>query len=212
MKKKIALIALITIGVLIILTAWIILFGFERSRKKLSVSDDEIIVLGDESFSSDENKEALPEVEDNEYGEVLPDKELTEEDKSLIERLSAVDGMCPGADTGWIFVGDSRFVNMNTVCNISKNDNLFMVAKVGEGYAWFTNSALQQIKRITSSGLFNKWKLIICLGINDLGSRENMLKSMLSLRMNMISSLFPLTPLTITGTFQMRRSTDLIPR
>ena len=84
--------------------------------------------------------------------------------------------MSPGPDTGYIFVGDSRFVNMNSVCGISKKENLFMVAKVGEGYSWFNETALQQIKRITSSSLFDKWKLIICLGINDLGNCEKYVK------------------------------------
>ena len=112
--------------------------------------------------------------EDVEVSEVVT--EDTEEKRSYIKRLEDVEGHFPAPDTGYIFVGDSRFVNMNDVCEISKRDNLFMVAKVGEGYSWFSETALSQIKRIISSGLYSKWKLIICLGINDLGNLDKYLK------------------------------------
>ena len=91
-----------------------------------------------------------------------------EEERSVNEKLTSVEGLSPDSETGYIFVGDSRFVNMNDVCKISDEDNLFMVAKVGQGYNWFSQTAVSQIKRIVSSRLFDEWKLIICLGINDL--------------------------------------------
>jgi len=134
----------------------------------------EASVINYEMVGSEPEMVIVSNWEDVEVSEVVT--EDTEEKRTINLRLDDVRGMVPDENIGYIFVGDSRFVNMNDVCEISKEDNLFMVAKVGEGYSWFSQTALKQIKRIVSSGLYSEWKLVICLGINDLGSINNYLK------------------------------------
>ncbi|MBO6147745.1 MAG: hypothetical protein J6O55_00205 [Lachnospiraceae bacterium] len=100
-----------------------------------------------------------------------------EEEKVRVEdQLSEVENLKLDTNLGYIFVGDSRFVEMNRVLKISDQENCFMVAKIGEGYKWFSTDAIKQINRIRATQLFPAWKLIICLGINDLGNLSNYLK------------------------------------
>lgn len=175
-KIKYIIMAVLAIGA--IAAAWIVIFIMDPDNGSFSMSGNDIIFIDGEApgFGGfDRNG-----INGGEVSEVVTAD--TEEKRSLNERLQAVEGMYLEPHTGYIFVGDSRFVNMNDVCGISKRDNLFMVAKVGEGYNWFSETALQQIKRITSSGLFDKWKLIICLGINDLGNIDKYVKKYGSLK------------------------------
>ena len=165
--KKRKYLILAVIAIVAIAASWIILFAVNPVNGSFSVSDNEVIKI-EEGTSEENEAEADEDLSEEDVSEVVA--EDTAEKSTMDERLKEVEGKYPGPETGYIFVGDSRFVNMNDVCGISKRDNLFMVAKVGEGYSWFNDTALQQIKRITSSSLFDKWKLIICLGINDLGN------------------------------------------
>lgn len=178
-KKYIILLTAGTIGIIL---AWIIIFGLRSGSRRLSASGNGPIVIGENSSQENTLTDEAVESPASPAEETTVPVENSEESKELLEKLTSVEGMSPGPDTGYIFVGDSRFVNMNSVCGISKTDNLFMVAKVGEGYSWFNETALQQIKRIISSSLFNKWKLIICLGINDLGNCEKYVKKYESLK------------------------------
>lgn len=68
--------------------------------------------------------------------------------------------------TGTIFVGDSRFVGMNNVCDVSYP----MVAKVGKGYNWFISDGMDQIKQIKHDHPKDKWRIVCNLGVNDLGN------------------------------------------
>jgi len=181
-SKKI--IILIAAGISGVILAWVIIFGIRSGDDKLSVSGNSPIVIGE-----DGSKESIAEAEAPESPLSLSEDSVSgtetgEGREEILKKLASVEGLSPGPGTGYIFVGDSRFVNMNSVCGISKTDNLFMVAKVGEGYSWFNETALQQIKRITSSGLFDKWKLIICLGINDLGNCEKYVRKYEELKDN----------------------------
>ena len=75
---------------------------------------------------------------------------------------------------GYIFIGDSRFVGMNTYYNIEDIPNNYVIAEVGEGYDYLINRALPKADNIMQSNTeVDDWKLIICLGINDLGNIEN---------------------------------------
>lgn len=70
---------------------------------------------------------------------------------------------------GFIFVGDSRFVGMNEVCDISDKKNYFVVAKVGEGYDWLIDEVIPQMNKIRDENKnITSWNLVINLGINDL--------------------------------------------
>ena len=72
-------------------------------------------------------------------------------------------------ETGYIFIGDSRFVGMNDACEISNTDNRFVIAMVGEGYDFLINTALPEAERITQSNNdITNWRYVICLGVNDL--------------------------------------------
>ncbi len=125
--------------------------------------------------------------------------EDTEEKRSINDRLLDVESMSPGGNTGYIFVGDSRFVNMNDICGISKLENCFMVAKVGEGYRWFQDTGLSQIKKIVSSKIFPQWKLIICLGINDLENLDKYVKKYEALKEDYDITLVSVNPITHYG-------------
>ncbi len=139
----------------------------ERKKVKRSAEEDKSIIINTVEYSNAEENTYLYTDDPVETGSGEDDF-YSKKREEILEKLKRVEGKSLRKDTGYIFVGDSRFVNMNTACGISKSDNLFMVAKIGEGYSWFKNTALQQIKRITASGLFKNWKVIICLGINDL--------------------------------------------
>lgn len=70
---------------------------------------------------------------------------------------------------GYIFVGDSRFVGMDKVCNISDKKNYFVVAKVSMGYDWLIDEAIPQMNKIRDKNKnITSWNLVINLGINDL--------------------------------------------
>jgi hypothetical protein len=79
---------------------------------------------------------------------------------------------------GYIFIGDSRFVGMNNYCNIEENENNYVIAKVGEGYNFLINNAIQQAEEIEQENTdVEHWKYIICLGINDLGNIDKYIET-----------------------------------
>lgn len=70
--------------------------------------------------------------------------------------------------TGYIYLGDSRFVGMNKYMHIDEMENTFVVAKVGEGLSWLKNSAAGKIEEIMESNAdIDNWVIISGLGIND---------------------------------------------
>lgn len=183
-------------AIVAIAASWIIIFMMNPVNGSFSASENEVIKIEEGTLENNE-AEAVEEASAENVSEVVA--EDSAEKSTMDERLKEVEGKYPGPETGYIFVGDSRFVNMNDVCGISKRDNLFMVAKVGEGYSWFNDTALQQINRITSSGLFDKWKLIICLGINDLGNVEKYVKKYESLKDDYDITLVSVNPVNNYG-------------
>lgn len=72
--------------------------------------------------------------------------------------------------TGIIFIGDSRTVGMSKAVAIE--DNVFFVAKVGQGYDWFCNTAIDSAEDIINSNDYDNWVIITNLGVNDLGNVE----------------------------------------
>lgn len=75
----------------------------------------------------------------------------------------------PIQKTGYIFIGDSRFVGMDTHCNISNSDDKFVIAKVSEGHKYLVDVAMHEAYSIIKDNTdITHWKYIICLGINDL--------------------------------------------
>lgn len=96
---------------------------------------------------------------------IVENTEFTEE--SALSNFT--DNNESNCETGYIFIGDSRFVGMNDACGISNTDNRFVIAMIGEGYDFLVNTALQRADEITTENSdITNWKYIICLGVNDL--------------------------------------------
>ncbi|WP_158589432.1 SGNH/GDSL hydrolase family protein [Butyrivibrio sp. CB08] len=68
-----------------------------------------------------------------------------------------------------LFVGDSRTVQMKMA--VGSTDKEY-IAKIGEGYNWFKNTALSEIPHYAGSGT----SLIINFGVNDLGNASKYIK------------------------------------
>jgi hypothetical protein len=65
--------------------------------------------------------------------------------------------------TPLVFVGDSRTVQMQKA--VGSTDKAF-IAKIGEGYSWFKNTALSEIPSYAGTGT----TMIINFGVNDLAN------------------------------------------
>ncbi len=140
---------------------------------------EDILAAGDEAvwFDMVFSNEAGEEEETPDSQEEEEESSISPELKDRIETgLEQAEGRHLPGDTGYILIGDSRFVGMNDCCSITDEENCFVLAKIGEGYSWFSNTALKQADRVIRTGLFDSWKLIVCLGINDLGNLEKYLK------------------------------------
>ncbi len=68
-----------------------------------------------------------------------------------------------------LFVGDSRTVQMKMA--VGSTDKEY-IAKIGEGYNWFNNTALSEIPHYAGSGT----SMIINFGVNDLGNAGKYIK------------------------------------
>lgn len=78
----------------------------------------------------------------------------------------------PQQSTGYIFLGDSRTVGMES--SIDLPEDTFTVAKVGEGYDWMMSDAIPEIEFITeSNSQYTDWTIITNLGVNDLHNANN---------------------------------------
>lgn len=88
-------------------------------------------------------------------------------------------------DTGYILIGDSRFVGMDQACEITDNatNREYVVAEVGQGYYWFVNTALSEAQDIVNThSWITNWKYVICLGVNDLWNFEKYKQEYLTLK------------------------------
>lgn len=77
-------------------------------------------------------------------------------------------------ETGYIIVGDSRTVGMDMSVNTDDVDaNIFVIAKVGKGYNWLVNTAMNEVETIKAENPdIEKWTIVTNLGVNDLGNCE----------------------------------------
>lgn len=67
----------------------------------------------------------------------------------------------------FLFVGDSRTVGMqNALAKKDQGDSCFFVAKDGQGYSWFQDEGLFQVREILDS--HSDITVIFNLGVNDL--------------------------------------------
>ncbi|MCR5450991.1 MAG: SGNH/GDSL hydrolase family protein [Lachnospiraceae bacterium] len=119
--------------------------------KGLSGTETQVASIKEEGDSSDSDLEE--------------EETVTEEEGETTELLDA--------NTGVIYIGDSRFVGMNEACRISDFNREFVVAQVGQGFYWLENDAITAAEYIESTNTsFSHWKYVICLGINDLVNIE----------------------------------------
>ncbi|MEE3482316.1 MAG: hypothetical protein VZQ80_10075 [Lachnospiraceae bacterium] len=85
--------------------------------------------------------------------------------------------------TGTVFIGDSRTVGMDGVVDIEGTNNQFVVAKVGEGLAWFKKSGLSSVEELRKeNSVLTHWRLICLLGVNDLWDLDAYLEEFDTLR------------------------------
>lgn len=74
-------------------------------------------------------------------------------------------------ETGYIFLGDSRFYLMNEECKIEDVQNFFVVSCPGMGYAWLADTAFPKVQLLQRQHTEIKNWIVICgLGVNDLTS------------------------------------------
>ena len=71
--------------------------------------------------------------------------------------------------TPLVFVGDSRTVQMQLA--VGNTDKAY-IAKVGEGYSWFSNTALAEIPHYAGAGT----TMIINFGVNDLANASKYIR------------------------------------
>lgn len=70
--------------------------------------------------------------------------------------------------TGYIYLGDSRFVGMNKVVHMDEEEHTFVVAKTGQGLRWLKKTAYDEIIDIMDNNTnVDEWIIISGLGIND---------------------------------------------
>lgn len=104
--------------------------------------------------------------------------------KATIEKKNVPTARCANIESdavvpdnyiyGYIYLGDSRFVGMDSSCGISEKNNTFVVAKTSMGYNWLRETAEDEIKNIMSENPdITKWVIISGLGVNDLGNAKN---------------------------------------
>ena len=88
------------------------------------------------------------------------------------------------SNTEYIFVGDSRFVGMNEACNLNNYENIKVIAKIGEGYKWLTDKAEPLIANEIKKSKYQHQKVIIGLGVNDLGNIDRYITEYANLAKN----------------------------
>lgn len=72
---------------------------------------------------------------------------------------------------GVIIIGDSRTLYLSQNCDF---EDVFFVAKGGEGYDFFVQEAIQSVEVIMSSNpQYTKWNIVSNLGYNDLAKADD---------------------------------------
>lgn len=70
-------------------------------------------------------------------------------------------------ETATIFIGDSRTVLMDAYLDLSKTPDTFVIAKNGEGFEWLQSNALPELEKITKQQKYQKYNIVMLLGVND---------------------------------------------
>lgn len=111
---------------------------------------------------------AAPEVEAASENIVVYNEFITPSENEIIEEEEEIV-----YNTAYIFIGDSRTVGIQNVCDIA-DDNIFYICKVSMGWYWLESTALprkEEIKALYPE--YDRWVIMTNLGVNDLGNLYN---------------------------------------
>lgn len=98
-------------------------------------------------------------------------------------------------ETGYIFMGDSRFYLMNIDCGMDTPENFFVVACPGIGYDWMVSKALPKIESIEKlHPEIKDWVVVSGLGINDMNNINSYIKTYKTLAKSMDLKLLSVNP------------------
>lgn len=98
------------------------------------------------------------------------------EQKSLLQSEDRKD-LSSCQSIGTIFIGDSRFVGMDTACNIDGHNDEYVVAETGKGLPWLKSTGIRQARALRRKyRKYDAWRYVICLGVNDLWDADDYVK------------------------------------
>lgn len=98
-------------------------------------------------------------------------------------------------ETGYIFMGDSRFYLMNIDCGMDTPENFFVVACPGIGYDWMVSKALPKIESIQNlHPEIKDWVVVSGLGINDMNNINSYIKTYKTLAKSVDLKLLSVNP------------------
>lgn len=152
---------IIRVGLVFTILNLLIYFGTSTIT---SASDYESVQKSVETIKVEEehNISLAKQVNNNRTTEIV---------KNIRDNAEENDETLENKTTGIIFIGDSRTVGMDKACNISDNENEFVVARVGKGYNYLVDEALPEVESIRQQNeSIDDWVYIINLGVNDLGN------------------------------------------
>ena len=71
--------------------------------------------------------------------------------------------------TAYVYIGDSRTVQLDKLIGMSTMTDTFVIAKSGMGYNWWTHTGSTQLSEIRKNNpSYTNWIYIFNLGVNDL--------------------------------------------
>ena len=71
--------------------------------------------------------------------------------------------------TAYVYIGDSRTVQLDKLIGKSTMTDTFVIAKSGMGYNWWTHTGSTQLSEIRKNNpSYTNWIYIFNLGVNDL--------------------------------------------
>lgn len=121
----------------------------------------------DDSIKTDATKNEADIVDNTVTGDMEIDNEPAEEEPTEDSYEY---------ETGYIFLGDSRFYLMNEECKIEDVPNFFVVSCPGMGYAWLADTGFPKVQSLQRQHTeIKNWVVISGLGVNDLTSIQSYL-------------------------------------
>lgn len=92
---------------------------------------------------------------------------------SLLTGVTSNTSAVPVENRGYILIGDSRTVGMDSACDVRVHANVFVVAEVGQGLDWYERKGAFEVERIKREhDEYDVWTLVSNLGANDLSNYQ----------------------------------------